>query len=68
MPYWDVGVSLSHLILVAVTSSNSSPIRSHVREYVCPSIGDPLGVMTSVNGGAVYNLHNNVFAHGTVTN
>ena len=38
-------------MLVAVTSSNSSPIRSHVREYVSPSIGGPLGVMTSVSGG-----------------
>ena len=53
MPYWGVGVSLSHLILDAVTSSDSSPIKSHVREYVCPSIGDPLGVMTSVSGGTV---------------
>ena len=52
---WKVGVSLSHLNLLSTsgTSSDSSPIRPHVREYVCPSIGDPLGVMTSVSGGAV---------------
>ena len=54
MPFWNVGVSLSHLILDAVTSSDSSPIRSHVSEYVCPSEGDPLCVMTSTSGGAVY--------------
>ena len=47
-----MGVILSHLILVAVTSSDSSPIRSHVREYVCPSISDPLDVMIRVSGGA----------------
>ena len=51
MPIWNVGVSLSHLKLDAVTSSDSSPTRSHVREYVCPSIGDPLGVM--ISGGTV---------------
>ena len=53
------GVSLSHLnvLLISVTSSSSSPIRSHVREYVCPSIGDPLGVMTSVSGGTI-SIHN----------
>ena len=53
MPPWNVGVSLSHLILDVVTSSDSSPMRSHVKEYVCPSIGDPLGVMPSVSGGTV---------------
>ena len=54
MPICNVGVSLSHLIVDVATSSDSSPIRSHVREYVCASVGDPLGVMTSVSGGAVY--------------
>ena len=49
-----LGVSLSHLILVAVTASDSSPVRSHVREYVCPSLGGPLFVKTSVNGGAKF--------------
>ena len=53
MPYWGVGIILSHLILAAVTASDSSPIRSHVRENVSPSLGGPLGVMTSVSGGAV---------------
>ena len=56
MPIWGVGVTLSHLILDAVTSSDSSPMRSHVREYVYPSIGDPLGVMTSVSGDAVLTI------------
>ena len=56
MPIWGVGVTLSHLILDAVTSSDSSPIRSHVREYVCPSKGGPLVVMTSVSGGAVLTI------------
>ena len=48
-----VGVSLSHLnpLSTSGTSSDSSPIRSHVRENVCPSIGDPLGVISSVSGG-----------------
>ena len=32
IPCWNVGVSLSHLIFVAVTASDSSPIRSQVRE------------------------------------
>ena len=55
MPIWNDGVSLSHLNLLSTsaTSSDSSPIRSHVREYVCPSVGDPLGVMTSVSGGTI---------------
>ena len=59
MPFWNVGVSLSHLNLLSTsaTSSDSSPKRSHVSEYVCPSIGDPLGVMTSVSGGAII-MHN----------
>ena len=53
---WNDGVSLSHLNLLSTsaTFSDSTPARLHVREYVCPSIGDPLGVMTSVSGGAVY--------------
>ena len=58
MSIWGgVGVSLSHLILDVLTSSDSSPIKSHVREYVCPSIGDPSGVMTSVSGGTALMGH-----------
>ena len=55
-----LGVSLSHLILVADTASDSSPIRSHVREYVCPSLGGPLVEKTSVNGGAIICKQNSV--------
>ena len=55
MPFWGVGVSLSHLNLLPIlgTSRDSSPIKSHVREYASPSIGCPVGVIASVNGGAV---------------
>ena len=54
MPSWN-GVILSHLNLLSSsgTSSDPSPIRPHVREYVCPSVGDALGVMTSVSGGTI---------------
>ena len=54
MPCRFMGVSLSHLILLSVTSSDSSPIRLHVREYVCPSIENPFAAMTRVSGGAVF--------------
>ena len=53
IPRRNVGVSLSHLNLLSVTFNNSPPARSHVREYVCPSIGDPVGVMSSVKGGTI---------------
>ena len=50
----DAGVSLSHLNLLLLTASDSSPIRSHDREYACPSLAaGPLGVIASVNVGAV---------------
>ena len=45
--------TLSHLNVCSVTASDSSPTTSHVSEYVCPSIGVPVGVMTSVSVGAV---------------
>ena len=50
----EVGVSLSHLNLLLLTASDSSPIRSHDREYASPSVADPLGVISSISVGAVY--------------
>ena len=66
-----MGVSLSHLNLLLVTFSNSSPARSQVREYVCPSIGDPVGVMSSVKGGTIkimtlYQAHSQTSQKGGV--
>ena len=50
----DTGVSLSHLKVLLVTASDSSPIRSHDREYACPSlVAGPLRVIASVSDGAV---------------
>ena len=54
MAFSGVGVTLSQRKLSEVTPSDSSPTTSHVSEYVCPSIGVPVGVMTSVSSGTTH--------------
>ena len=50
----DVGVTLSHLKVLLVTASDSSPVRLHDSEYPCPSLAaGPLWVIASVSVGAV---------------
>ena len=45
--------TLSHRNLLLNPFSRSSPLTSHVREYLCPTPSLPLNVMRADNAGAV---------------
>jgi len=44
--------TLSHRNLLSNPLSRSSPLTSHVKEKLCPSLGCPLAVMLADNAGA----------------